>query len=478
MKAPSAPEPGDALAEAPRRTKPTAKKPADWDRSEESTPKREAAPKPQIKAGTLTAGSLNDHENFEDYRDYLSNVQQSPAGQQLSAFPVGKRVMIEIQDSEGNGVPDVHITVTQTEAVQDENEGVLLDTMTRADGKTFFSSGFDVRSDAQHFELTVRPPTGKPFVQQVSIGQSPWIVRLPELKRELPQQLDLALVIDTTGSMKDELNYLKVEIDNIVSRVHRMFPNVDQRYALIVYRDEGEDYVRKVYDFTGSLSEFRQNLANQTHKGGGDTPEAMHIGLETSTKLSWRRENTSRVMFLVADAPPHRHHVDRTMAAVKDLRQKGVAIYPLAASGALDECQFLMRAFAFLTRGRYLFLTDHSGVGLPHAKPQAPKYDVEPLNQLMIRMIATELSGKEVLAEEVIATEENDGSDSPPIPQEQNQSRTDSGLHSHPEHLPATNQNGDAPELGQTLWASTWFRCVLAGLVIGGILLLDQRLRT
>ena len=30
-----------------------------------------------------------------------------------------------------------------------------------------------------------------------------------------------------------------------------------------------------------------------------------------------------------------------------------------------------------------------AGVGNPHAKPHAPKYEVEPLNQLMIRMIAS-----------------------------------------------------------------------------------------
>ena len=66
-----------------------------------------------------------------------------------------------------------------------------------------------------------------------------------------------------------------------------------------------------------------------------------------------------------------------------------------------------MRSAAFLTLGRYLFLADHSGVGNPHAKPQTPSYSVERLNALMVRMIASELAGRELLPNEIIATEAN-----------------------------------------------------------------------
>jgi hypothetical protein len=242
--------------------------------------------------------------------------------------------------------------------------------------------------------------------------------------------------------------------------------------------------VRNAIDFTNSLPDFRAKLAAQSAKGGGDIPEAMHMALENANKLSWRRDNTARVMFLVADAPPHHSHVERMLSAVGELRQKGVAVYPLAGSGPMQECEFLMRAAAFLTRGQYLFLTDHSGVGNPHAKPTAAKYEVEPLNQLMIRMIASELSGKPVLAQEIIATEESDGSQPPTIHQEQNQpgpkeldnSMSLNGIQpSHAAHF------GHARLVYTTqvsFWESTTFRCLLAVAIIGGILLIDNRLRT
>ncbi len=224
--------------------------------------------------------------------------------------------------------------------------------------------------------------------------------------RELPRQLDLALVIDTTGSMGDELNYLKVEIDHIAAEVHERFPNVDQRFGLILYRDQGDEYVTRSFDFTPSLADFRRTLAAQSANGGGDYPEAMHLALEQSTQLSWRGAGAARVVFLVADAPPHAQFAQRTLDAVQKLRRAGVTVFPVASSGVKEQAEFIMRAVAFLTQGRYLFLTDHSGVGNPHAKPDAASYSVEKLDQLMIRMIAQKLSGQAGLPQDVIAVEE------------------------------------------------------------------------
>jgi hypothetical protein len=53
-----------------------------------------------------------------------------------------------------------------------------------------------------------------------------------------------------------------------------------------------------------------------------------------------------------------------------------------------------MRMMAATTHGRYLFLTDDSGVGNAHAEPRVPCYVVTRLDQLLIRVIAGELSGQ------------------------------------------------------------------------------------
>jgi len=231
---------------------------------------------------------------------------------------------------------------------------------------------------------------------------------LPNASALRPTRLDLALVIDTTGSMGDELEYLKAEIDEIAATAKNMFPNVDQRFALIVYRDEGDQYVTRSYDFTESLSEFRSMLATQRAAGGGDYPEAVHVALEQAGQLNWRDRETARMLFLVADAPPHDRFANRSLDAVQNLRRQGVRVFPVASSGTRLKAEFVLRAASFLTMGQYLFLTDHSGVGNPHAKPHVPEYTVEHLNRLMVRMIAQQLAGRRLVPQEVIAIERGD----------------------------------------------------------------------
>jgi hypothetical protein len=305
--------------------------------------------------------------------------------------------------------------------------------------------------------------------------------------RNLPQQLDLSLVIDATGSMSDELEYLKTEIDAIAAMVRKRFPNVDQRYSLVVYRDEGDEYVSRKFDFTGSLSEFQASLSAQLASGGGDYPEAMHVALSQADSLNWRTDNTARVMFLVADAPPHRRFAGQAIEAIQKLRAKGVTIFPVAASGVQEEAEFVLRGAAFLTRGRYLFLTDHSGVGNPHARPSVPDFEVERLDQLMIRMIAWKLSGEETGMQEIIATSQGEESagQAAGIPTEQNNDNQPGIVSAVVPYGTASSakQKSATPGLFMSmvieLWRSDYWlrpnRYWLLGVIIVGIVILDRR---
>ena len=76
----------------------------------------------------------------------------------------------------------------------------------------------------------------------------------------------------------------------------------------------------------------------------------------------------------------------------------GIHMHPLAASGVADTAEFLMRVSASLTHGRYLFLTDDSGVGNAHAEPTVPCYTVTRLDQLIARVVASELAGERIEA--------------------------------------------------------------------------------
>lgn len=59
-----------------------------------------------------------------------------------------------------------------------------------------------------------------------------------------------------------------------------------------------------------------------------------------------------------------------------------------------------MRAMAAATQSRYLFLTDDSGVGNPHAPPAIDCYLVTKLDALVRRVIDTQISGRRIEPED------------------------------------------------------------------------------
>src|SRR6056300_302732 len=94
-------------------------------------------------------------------------------------------------------------------------------------------------------------------------------------------------------------------------------------------------------------------------------------------------------MFLILDAPPHRDAA--TMRRFTELTAKaaemGIRIIPLTASGIDKSTEYLMRSLALLTNGTYVFLTDDSGIGNSHIEPTTDSYDVEMMNEVIVRII-------------------------------------------------------------------------------------------
>lgn len=208
-------------------------------------------------------------------------------------------------------------------------------------------------------------------------------------------ELDVQLVLDTTGSMGDELTYLQSEFDAIATQVRTRFPNVTPRWSLVVYKDHGDVYVAKGFDFTTDTNKFRSNLRAQSAGGGGDTPEAVVEGLSTGLSQQWRSgTNVAKIAFWVADAPAHPGEGQKLASVIRDARKKGVHIYPIASSDADDAAEYQMRSAAQMTAGRYVFLTNDSGIGNSHAEPHIPCYNVSRLDHAIVRMIQVEMSGK------------------------------------------------------------------------------------
>jgi hypothetical protein len=344
-------------------------------------------------AGTLTAADWDDNLNFELYQTYLNDYLQSDKAPFINS---ADRIVITVKDATGEGLPNAMVEVSGS-------AGKFLSIPTATDGRALFLPTHDGATQDEDLTVKVLPPPGQenvaPVTLSLAVSQKEWSIALPGATRELPSALDLAFVIDATGSMEDEIEYLKAEIDGISTDVKDAFINVDIRYGLVVYRDKGDAYVTRKFEFTSDLAEFKVNLNNQFAGGGGDTPEAMDAAMTDMVSLQWRTGNAARVAFLVADAPTQLEGREPFLERANEARLAGIKVYPVAASGVSPDAEFQMRNAAQATLGRYLFLTDDSGVGGTHAEPHIPCYQVQHLNKLINRMIASELTGERIPVE-------------------------------------------------------------------------------
>ena len=214
-------------------------------------------------------------------------------------------------------------------------------------------------------------------------------------------ELDVQLVLDTTGSMGDELSYLQSEFDSIATQVRTKFPNVTPRWSLVVYKDHGDEYVARASTSRPTRTSSAQSLRAQSAGGGGDIPEAVVEGLSTGMKQQWRTApRTSRSSR--SGSPMHRRIPVRGRSSrnvIRDAKTKGVHIYPVASSDADDAAEYQMRSAAQMTSGRYVFLTNDSGIGNSHAEPHIPCYNVSRLDHAIVRMIQVEMTGSFVEAD-------------------------------------------------------------------------------
>ena len=95
-------------------------------------------------------------------------------------------------------------------------------------------------------------------------------------------------------------------------------------------------------------------------------------------------------MFLVLDAPPHDYDdiPENIKTYIEKAAEEGIRIIPVASSGTDAATQQLLRAYAMMTGGTFVFLDNKSGIGGHHeVTVKDDEYTSEYLNDMMIRII-------------------------------------------------------------------------------------------
>lgn len=188
--------------------------------------------------------------------------------------------------------------------------------------------------------------------------------------------VEVAFVLDTTGSMASLIEGAKRKIWSIATAIADANPDAEIRMGLVAYRDIGDDYVTKKFALTTDIQDLYANLLEFKARGGGDWPESVNEALhEAVTKLDWSfGPQACRIVFLVGDAPPHMDYAqDMKYPAVMALaRSKGIVVNAVQAGGARDT-ERVWREIAQMGNGRYIPIPQDGGQIVVIETP----YDVE-----------------------------------------------------------------------------------------------------
>ena len=368
-----------------------------------SDPSEPIAEEGNSQAGRVTAGEWNDLDNWQ----FWGGMMLSQGDDDASKLEDGDYY-------EGNGsfyqyCPYWKFYTNNRVAVNVTNGGAPaagVKVVLKMDGKPVWSAVTDNLGQANCwislYEETTVPETAVLTVSLDGKDQSEapeitgWasentIYNTYEVSQSVTaKKADIAFIVDATGSMGDEIDFLKSDLIDIFKKVKSKQSGTEIRLASLFYRDEGDAYVTKQKDFTTDISKISDYVGEQSASGGGDYPEAVHTALEKGLQdLSWDEGARSKIVFMLLDAPAHHNDnvIESLHKSIETYAKAGIKIIPVAASGVDNATEFMLRFFAVSTSGTYVFLTNDSGIGGDHIQASVGDYEVELLNELIVRLI-------------------------------------------------------------------------------------------
>lgn len=342
----------------------------------------------------MTAGKIDDNADFSSYLDYLRGYQ----GPEVHRVDVSQRIFLRVVDNSQHPVAGARVILF-------DGAGPVFNGETVSDGSILFFPAAAGASQARSFRAEVTRGQAKAEAQGISAGTTPSEVVLKGATDNTgPVNLDLVFLLDSTGSMGDEIDRIKDTVDTIATRIQQLPGSTTPRFGLVTYRDRGDEYVTRAWDFTGSIDAFKANLANVQAGGGGDEPESVSAGLEDAIHLPGWAENSTgrhlRMIVLVGDAPPHLDYANdyEYTSLLREATSAGIKIFPIGASGLDDQGEYIFRQFAQMTQGQFVFLTYANGIsGAPGVETthHVSNYTVSDLDSLVVSLVAGEIANQE-----------------------------------------------------------------------------------
>ncbi len=135
--------------------------------------------------------------------------------------------------------------------------------------------------------------------------------------------LQVAIVIDSTGSMQVAIDTCRDAIEDVVALLAGIAPKFE--LGLVHYKDFGDmsDGAKVLVPLNKDRDKVRDKLGKLTASGGGDVPERVEKGIEAalSREMRWDKDK-NRLVLVVGDAPPHPETQTALLEVVKAAHER------------------------------------------------------------------------------------------------------------------------------------------------------------
>lgn len=350
----------------------------------------------------LKAGFADDNRQFNYFVDFLEKYKGRA---RHIPIDIRERIILKVVDK-GN-LPLANAEV----AIYDANR-LLFQGKAYSDGSfPFYPSHLGKNQSSYRAAVSYAGRTRDLAVTRTGRRETRvvWDAPRPRIN-EVP--LDIVFVMDTTGSMGEEIERLKRTIELIHLNLTSMPLRTRVRFGMVLYKDRRDEYLTRVIPLTDSLERFREQLADVEASGGGDHPEDLQAALEkTMKRIEWSA-NGVRMAFIITDAPPHLDYGQEYtyVNAVMDARKKGVKLFSVGTGGLNLDGEYVLRQISQYTLGKYIFLTygergeSEGGVEGSVSHHSGANFQTDKLESIIIRFARDEVNNilgrKEAAGEE------------------------------------------------------------------------------
>ncbi|ULQ53846.1 hypothetical protein [Flavihumibacter fluvii] len=178
-----------------------------------------------MDAGKLTAGEWHDLGNWDFWEGLLAkpDFKNFPS---FWGFNTRSRISVLVKNEQG------FLIVDEPVLLQDANGQTLAETRTDNKGTAEFFPFLSVLYKGPNIESVQLKVNQQVFssLKFFSTGVNELVINKQQLT---PTIADIAFVVDATGSMGDEITYLKTELEDVINRVQSGFGNLTINTAAV-----------------------------------------------------------------------------------------------------------------------------------------------------------------------------------------------------------------------------------------------------